>query len=124
MTLALVWRFQLRVLSYRIEKRPDRAAARPRIGGRLHEADAALITAVEVVDQLDAFGLHGLQVKKTHLRDVHGIGNLERTVDAMGIVVQTLIGLLTLEIGQHVGVAPTAASDVVPMVIVGGRPRM
>ena len=112
---------QLRVLFHRIEKGPDRTAARPRKCGRLHEADASLIATIEIVDQANPLGLQRLQIDVAHLRNMHGIGNLEWAVDAMRLAVQALIGLLALEERQHAAIAPAgiAARDLVPMVVVG-----
>ena len=108
----------------RREERVGRAAALPAPVHELIEADAALRRPVEIVVEGSPSALHALHEPARDVVDVAGVGDQQRPVGAVPLVVQPVVALHAAEMRQHVGPAPAgivvlAAQQLVPLVVVG-----
>ena len=90
----------------------------------LVEADAALRVAVEIGVERLAERLDGLHEPTRYVVDVSRIGDEQRTIDAVPLIVQPVVALHAAKVRQNVGPRPArvivvAAQQLVPLVVVG-----
>ena len=111
------------IVCERLDEGIGRAAALSAPVHELVEADAALRRAVEVVVERLAERLHGLHEPARQVVDMAGVGDQQRTVGAVPLVVQPVVALHAAKMRQHVVPAPAgivivAAQQLVPFIVV------
>ena len=96
-----------------------RAPARTAFLRHLKQAAAELDRAVEIRIERQAGLLRRFDEGVAQRVGVGTLGNVERPVGAVEFIVQALVALGFLEVGQNVGIAPARITELPPMIVVG-----
>ena len=88
----------------------------------LKEPASELHGAVEIRVERQAGLLRRLDENMAKWAGERAFGVIERAIGAVKAVVQALVALGLLEVGQHVVVAPAGIAELAPMIIVGRLP--
>ena len=109
---------EVRAVERRMQIAPRRAPALAVVDGQLVGSEAFLLKAVEIVGQrMAGLGARGYRRGENRIWR-RRLGDLQRSLPAVVRVRTALQRLGTLEVGQHVGIAPAGQAHLAPLIIV------